>query len=341
MIINVVITLSCATVGAVMAKKMKLPLPFFLGSILGAACYNLITGSAYLWPEIKTFVQIISGAFLGGRFTKNDIRDIKKNMLPILLLLSMFTLNTLLCGGLVHFLASTDYLTGFFGCIPGGLSEITIQASYTNADLVAVTMMQLCRQIFSLIVLPSFLLRKYKKNEYINKDESLGNKSDNRSFVITLLIASIAGYVGKASGLAAGTLLFSMIAVMLYNFKTEKAYIPMLFKEGCKIFTGAIIGCSITWLALKNIVNFIVPIIIILTSYTLLMTVYSKICVKMNWMDSITSKFAAIPAGVSDMALIASELNVDLSRIAVIQVMRLLYVSAIMPMLVQWLASIL
>lgn len=51
-------------------------------------------------------------------------------------------------------------------------------------------------------------------------------------------------------------------------------------------------------------------------------------------MDRKTALFASCPAGASDMALIASEIGDDLSKVGTFQIVRLLYSIAVMPQLI-------
>ena len=54
-------------------------------------------------------------------------------------------------------------------------------------------------------------------------------------------------------------------------------------------------------------------------------------------MDPVTALFACAPGGLTDMALIAADLGADSSKVAAMQMMRLVSVIALYPTIIGWL----
>ena len=44
------------------------------GAIVGAVILNLLSGEAYIYPQARTLAQILTGAYIGGTVSKQDIR---------------------------------------------------------------------------------------------------------------------------------------------------------------------------------------------------------------------------------------------------------------------------
>ena len=61
---------------------------------------------------------------------------------------------------------------------------------------------------------------------------------------------------------------------------------------------------------------------------------------KLTKLDLTTSLFASAPGGVSDMAIIASELGADPAKVAALQTLRLIVVIVLFPTLVTWVSRI-
>ena len=44
------------------------------GAIVGAVILNLLSGEAYIYPQARTLAQVLTGAYIGGTVSKQDIR---------------------------------------------------------------------------------------------------------------------------------------------------------------------------------------------------------------------------------------------------------------------------
>ena len=62
---------------------------------------------------------------------------------------------------------------------------------------------------------------------------------------VTLGIGFGAGLLGKLSGIPAGTMIFAMAAVSVYNVITGKGYLPMWLKKAAQMCSGALIGVQV------------------------------------------------------------------------------------------------
>ena len=71
-----------------------------------------------------------------------------------------------------------------------------------------------------------------------------------------------------------------------------------------------------------------------LINYWLVNLLYSLYCKKRGLLDLKSAMFASAPGGATDMSLIAADLNADLTKIALIQVLRAIYAVTLMPALI-------
>ena len=77
-----------------------------------------------------------------------------------------------------------------------------------------------------------------------------------------------------------------------------------------------------------------IALLILMANYWLVNLIYSTICKKKGMLDLKSAMLAAAPGGATDMSLIAADLNADLTKIALIQVLRAIYAVTFMPMVI-------
>ena len=171
-------------------------------------------------------------------------------------------------------------------------------------------------------------LLEEQQEEKVKKDRSL------KMILVTLGFAAIGGIIGYKIGMPAGSLTFAMLVVATFNVFTSKAYIPMKVKLAAQTCSGAMIGCTMTMNDVLRLQTMIAPMIIIVVGYLISNVILGFFIRKVSNLDLTTALFATTPAGVSDMALIASDIGGDAPKVAVLQIFRLVMVIATFPMMI-------
>ena len=91
-------------------------------------------------------------------------------------------------------------------------------------------------------------------------------------------------------------------------------------------------------MTMKDIVSLkeiTVPVIIVIIGFCLMNLILGVIIYKITNFSIQTSLFSAAPGGISDMAIIAEELDADTPKVAVMQFCRLVTVIAVYPILIK------
>ena len=83
------VTLAVACLGSFIARKLKLPAGAMVGSMAFVIAFNLITDKGYFYPDLKIVMQIVSGAMIGGKLGREDVKELKTIILPVLILIVM------------------------------------------------------------------------------------------------------------------------------------------------------------------------------------------------------------------------------------------------------------
>lgn len=159
---------------------------------------------------------------------------------PLLLLLTLLTANTLFLDTVFHVVFGWDLMTGLLSCVAGGIADVSLIAMDMDADASTVAIMQTVRLAFVLAVLPSwigFMTRNVPDDTPASEplDMSPGSSptpldrllaTPERKTIFTLAVALVCGAAGYSSGVPAGALVFSLVAVAALNITTSAPISP-------------------------------------------------------------------------------------------------------------------
>lgn len=337
---NLIITVSVAFVGALIAKKMRIPASYMTGSLIAVALYSVFTAKADMPMVIKPFIQIITGSYIGSGIRKSDIMGMKKIAKPIVISLLSMLIVMLFSSLILSKLFSFEMPTALLSAVPGGISDITLLSYEFGADVSIVALMQTTRLFVVLAFFP-ILIGKICGERSINKESYSSNTAKKKSFknlLATLSIGLISGLFGYYMKVPAGALSFSLVATALYGVKMDCAYIPISMRRAVQLLSGALIGSGITMASIRNIPSLFIPILCIVTIYFGSNYIVSRVISSKTDIDRPTAMFATAPAGASDMVLIAMEMNLGINNTTVVlmQIARLVMVVTLIPAIIKW-----
>ena len=150
-------TLAVAFVGGVVGRLLRLPSPYFLGSlILGVALH--LGGLVYF--QLPEWLLAVSYAVIGWSIGLNFTRTILRHAVRALpqIVLSILALMAF-CGGLawlLHRHLGIDPLTAYLATSPGGMDSVAIIAAASDSvNLSFVMALQMARFLFVLLFGPA------------------------------------------------------------------------------------------------------------------------------------------------------------------------------------------
>jgi hypothetical protein len=226
-----------------------------------------------------------------------------------------FLVLNLLVGFFIYRVTDLDLLTSLFCAAPGGMTDTPLVAMDMGADASMVAVMQFVRMVFGMGCLPSIIVLCDRKmapaqgNEETSGEsvhspvEKKKQKASLIKFLPTFAVALCAGVVGKLTGMPAGTLSFSLIAVIVMKFVATAPPMPMWVRRLAQVVSGCCIGAGIAREQIFSLRQLILPAVVLCLS----------------------------PAGATEMALIAADLGVNSTNLVVLQICRLLGVVVIFP----------
>ena len=332
-------TVAAALIGGTIAAKLKVPGGMLVGSLIGAASVNLLTGQAYIVPETRVVAQVITGAFIGCGLTREDLRRLPGVFKPYVLLLSGFLTLNLLIGTFIYHVTDLDVLTSLFCAVPGGISDTPLIAMDMGANGSMVAVMQLVRLLFGMLCIPAIVGLADRFMEP-GQDKQLKQEQESREagpkptlvdFLPTFFLALAAGLVGRWTGMPAGTLSFALIAVIIQKLTFNTPAMPKWVRKMAQIFSGCCIGSGITMAQVLQLRQLMLPAVVLCLGYLVYCVGGGMFLSRMFKMDLREAMLSLSPAGATEMALIAADLGINSTNLVVLQIFRLLGVTVLFP----------
>lgn len=348
------LTLFIAFIGAQIAKYFKLPAPYMTGSMIGVSIFAALTNQTVMPSNLKTFAQIISGAYIGQQITKQDLKNLPKMALPIIFLLSLFTINTFLTGWLFVKFFHFDWITGLLSCLPGGIMDVSLISMDMKANAHTVATLQFIRLAGMLLILPYWIelfVQHFHKQAPQPKNEtnvakqksSLQTTKQRKYFcnqLFILLVASLGGLLGLYLQLPVGALSFSLLASIILKLTMNTTPLDKNIRFFAQLIAGSIIGSTFTDDSLLFLRQLILPAALLLFNYLIVNLIFGLTIYRTKRLDLRSALFASSPAGATDISLIAGDLGGDMTKIALIQISRTLYTILVLPQLIQLFLSL-
>ena len=343
-IINLILTLIIAILGGYLASKKKVPAAYMLGALFLVAIFNIFFNRAFLPSYFKFVIQIATGTFIGSRFRSEDVKMLKKVIVPGIVMVVLMIAFSFLLSYLMSTFLGIDNLTSFFATAPGGIMDISLIAYDFKANTSQVALLQLIRLISVISFVPFFTKKCYERNikKGVNSEQEIENKKEKKfeiksekSFLFTIIVGIIGGIIGYFSHLPAGAMSCSMAFVAYFNVKTHKAYMPIPLRKIIQSFGGALIGTKVTLgdvIALKDL---ILPIILIIIGFCLMNVLVGFFLYRTTKFSLSTALLSASPGGMSDISLMAEDLGANAPQVASMQFLRAIFILGVYPIIIK------
>ncbi|HSL86832.1 MAG TPA: AbrB family transcriptional regulator [Bacteroidales bacterium] len=330
------LTLAAAFTGGYALHRLKVPGGMMLGSVITVALLNINTGFVEIPGGFRFVAQCIAGAYIGMTVRKTDLRRIRYFMWPTLTLLSGLFITNLLVGTIIYLISPLDLLSAFLSAVPGGISDTPLIAADMGADAAKVTILQFVRLISGIAMVPLLVKHSEIASAARSINVSLTESKRpvlSRNLILAVAVAFIFGYLGNAVGMPAGTLIFAMISVVGLKIMNFEVTFPIWFKRMAQLFSGAYVGSHFGYQDVLELRHLLLPAAVIVGVNILACYIMGRILHRLFDMPISQAILSSSPAGASDMALIASDIGVSGSDVAMIQIFRLIGAVALFPQL--------
>ncbi|MBR4827796.1 MAG: AbrB family transcriptional regulator [Oscillospiraceae bacterium] len=346
------LTVAIGTAGGLIAKKLGVPSGAMVGSMFFVIIFNLIFEKAFFIQDVKTGLQMLSGAMIGCRVGREDVQSLKKLIKPIILLIVAFIAMNLIFGGLMIAFSDLDVPTALFATSPGGASDMALIGEELGANPAYIALLQVLRLLIIFTFCPplfKYLFRtgRMKKDEAaeVQPEDSpavsgIPEKTDWKKLITVFAVCTVAGLIFRRLGITSGAMLGSMLAGAVFTVFEGKNRFPSQLRTFMSILSGAYMGCRFSRADLANIHVLIVPILIMLAGILVFILVNGALLSRFTDVDYPTALFASTPGGITEMALLSEEMGVDSFKVSILHTCRLFFVVAFFPTMNKLLCSI-
>jgi len=349
------LTIAVGIAGGVGAKKMKfIPAAYMLGALILVTVFNLSTGYTYFPGALRVATQILAGTYLGLGINTESLYSIRTLLKPVSLILIFFFASTIVYGLLTHNLFGVDIVTSFYCFAPGGVSDIAIIADSIGGDVAMITFMQLARLITVFLFYPmlfQFFAKKgiiqthkqekikseeenSKPGEAQNPDIDMTKEEKRKGLMVALFFSAIGGLIGNYSGMPAGAMVFAMVSAVVTNVIYKKTYMPIQMRFFAQIMSGIYLALRITPESVRQIMSSAGPVLLMIVSVITTPLLIGFLVHKLTKMDLGVSLFCCTPGGMSEMILLADDMGLDIVKVSVTHLARVIIVVSVFPQLI-------
>ena len=359
------LTLLIATAGGLLGHKFKLPMGAMLGAMIATASYNVIAEPVLVMPDsFRLLFQIPLGVMIGSQVRKHDLLELRRLGKSALVVIGCFFVFNLLSGLSVYAISEFNAVTALFATAPGGAVYMAIIAQHIGGSVATVAILQMFRNSSVLIFIAPFyrklLSKRYGQAVVVHEQLDTATADAKNSatapvkppsgipsllqckhFAVTLGFSLVFGLGFGLLAVPAGEMVGAMIGAVVYNVLTGKAQFLPILRVPIRILSGFFVGVNMTRGALAELAT--VPVVLlVIFGYIWLTTYVTAFLVhKLTGLDFASSLLASTPGGMSEMALIADDLNIGAPKVAVIHTIRLMSVISFFPPMLLWVLSML
>lgn len=337
------LSLAVGTAGGLLLFKLKVPGGMIVGALIAVAALNILTGKAYLAPLLRTVTQILAGGYVACSVSRDDIKRFPKLIKPYLLVMTSYLIINLICGLLMwKIIPNVSLFTALMSCAPGGMTDIPIIAADMGADVTKVAALQFMRMSVGISLFPAVisLFIKRQSGGKVTPAKKERKRGTWQELGITLAIATVFGFIGKKTGIPAGTMLFAIIGVLIYKMIGGKTYISIELRRVAQVLTGVYVGTCFTKSNVVELLGLWPAVLILLTGFSINCIIMGFITPRFTKLNQAEAMLVSTPAGASDMALVSADMGVTNPEVSVLSVLRLITVVTVFPHIISFIARL-
>ncbi|MDD1497360.1 AbrB family transcriptional regulator [Agrobacterium sp. CNPSo 3708] len=326
------LTVFIGSLGALFGVLAGLPAPFLCGPALAVTGASLLGLTLSVPKNLRSATFVIVGVSMGTNITPNVFEAARA--WPLSFVAVLLTVVVLLYAAywILHFIFRYDHTTAMLGASPGHLSYIISLTAETKSDLATVSVIQSVRVLALTLTVP--LIVKYL--DLVSVEPSiLPPPMPALELGLTLLVSLAVGLVFMRWRFPAA-LLLGGVAVSIGSHVTgfSSGGVPDWLAIPTYIVLGSLIGTRFSRSSLKDmrkafLAGAVVTVAVVVLACSIAVLVSSLTGVPLN---AVMIAFA--PGGLETMAAMAVMMHADTAYVGSHHVLRLLFLSVLMPFVI-------
>lgn len=323
------LTLTIALFGGWLFHRLRLPLPWMMGSlcltILAALLGLPLCRTRWLRPP---FAAVI-GITLGSAFD----RSIWEQLAALGVVMVTTALATLLCGVVgyqyLRRVAGLDPVTAYFAGMPSGIHEMTIQGGLAGGDERQIALVHSSRIFLLVLAVPLIYAATYGVRSTSSAILSHSIAELGLLDWIWLVGAGVIGWpLGRCIGLPNAAMLGPLItSAALHLTGTAKAVPPSVLILASQVVLGSALGSGFLgtkWSLVRH--GFLHGLVLVPVLCTICVAL-SMLAAPLVGLPSRVIFLPLVPGGAAEMSLIALALHAEVAIVTSSQMVRILFIN--------------
>lgn len=155
------------------------------------------------------------------------------------------------------------------------------------------------------------------------------------TLLLTICTAVAGGYIALKLRVPAGALIGAMLSTTVLNLAFQAAYMPAEVKFFTQVATGVYIGAKISRSNLGDLRAILRPALLLLAMMLTFAATVGTLIYSISDLSVPTALFAMAPGGITDMTLASMDFGAESSVVALIQTLRVICTTALLPVLIR------
>lgn len=322
LLLKLLFGLFASFVGALIAEKLRIPLPWTLGPLLVIALLRLTAIPVSSSVFLRNVGQWAIGLTLGLYFTPKVVAVISSYWIAMLagLIFALFL------GFYGTFILSrfgrVDLKTAWFSSAIGGANEMAVLAERfgVRPDLVASA--HTIRVVLIVLAVP-FVCDLFNVVGF--ETSVLEQRSfDLFGFIQICLVAALGGFVAHYFGVSNAWVLGPMFVVMVFTIaEVHFSTIPIELTKAAQLFIGWSLGDKFRPGFFNKSPKFLFYVVIFSLSSMVLALGFAGVLMSLTDLPLSTLAVSVAPGGIAEMAITAKVLQLGVPFVAAFQVSRM------------------
>lgn len=316
---------AAALAGALIALKLKMPLPWFLGPLLVVAALRLASVPIASFRPFQFLGQGIIGLSLGLYFTPDIVAIIVQHWLPI----AISTLVPLVLAAFGTWVLSTiggaDIKTSWFASAVGGANEMSQLADRYGGRMDLVATSHSLRILTAVIVLPF----GYQALGVMGTDATLLSSQNIAASALLYVIplATMLGFVAFRRRVPNAWVLGPLFAAMFMTVtQTVNMALPTEVTNLGQLLLGWALGDRYRPAFFKAAPRFLLAVLIYTIGALFFASAVGLLLANISGIPLATVWLGVAPGGLAEMAITAKVLSLGVPFVVAFQVIRMVFV---------------
>ncbi|MDR3355208.1 MAG: AbrB family transcriptional regulator [Synergistaceae bacterium] len=340
--------------GYIAFKRARLPLPALMGSMTVAA----VLAMAGKYPNapvsgVSSACKVIMGLAMGRRLNINSLVLLRRAVKPALVVSVWMVLLSISGGIFFSWMSGLPMSTSLIGSSMGGVSEMAVFALSMDFDAATVTIIGVSRLVVVLVITPWIAKKWSQRLENKSRGgecpmQSSGEQDSDlrmmsRGGIACMSALSIAGgFAFETAGVPAGYMLGALFTSGMFSILSGRTYaLPPALMIIAQIGLGIAIARQfgpeqIGYLTNARFLATLVASNILINALNLLLSLIIR---RMTGWSPLTCLLSTCAGGLTQMVIVAEEMNADSLTIGIIQLARYLAIVSCLPFIIMTMLS--